>query len=55
MKKRILHEKDFKKFKHFNPCAHTESVLYIDKNEVLKILDPALSDGRKETIELLEL
>ena len=53
MKKRILHEKDFKKFKHFNPCAHTESVLYIDKNEVLKILDPALSDGRKETIELL--
>ncbi len=53
MKKRILQDKDFGKFKHFNPCAHTESVLYIDKNEVLKILDPALADDRKETIELL--
>lgn len=53
MKNRILQDKDFKKFKHFNPCAHTESVLYINKNEVLKILDPALADERKETIELL--
>ncbi len=53
MKERILQDKEFKKFKLFNPCAHSESVLYIDKKEVLKILHPMFADNRKKTIELL--
>ena len=39
MKERIISNKELKKLKHFNPCAHSESVLYIDKDEVLKLLD----------------
>ena len=53
MKERIISSKDIKKFKLFNPCAHSESVLYIDKDEVLKILDPIFTNDRKNTIERL--
>lgn len=53
MKERIISNKELKKLKHFNPCAHSESVLYIDKDEVLKFLDPVFADDRKETVERL--
>lgn len=53
MKERVINFKDIRKFKPFNPCAHSESVLYIDKNEVLKILDPCFTKSRKETVEEL--
>lgn len=53
MKERIINDKELKKFKLFNPCAHSESVLYIDKDEVLKFLDPVFIDDRQETIERL--
>ena len=38
MKERIISNKELKKLKHFNPCAHSESVLYIDKDKfVLRV------------------